>query len=454
VALEKIIAAKRPAVEQRKRETPLTSFIGSLKPANRSLADALRKSRCGFVMECKQASPSQGLMRSVFDPAAIAAEYSDVADAISVITDEPFFKGRLEYLTLVSQATQLPVVCKDFVVDPYQIYEARRYGADAILLMLSVLDDQTLNECLEVARRLFMDALVEVHDHGELERALTHRIPVLGINNRNLKTLEVTPEVTEQLAQKVPKDVLVISESGIGNHQDVLRLRPLVDGFLVGSSLMKSPDIGRAARELVYGRVKTCGLTTPKDAKAAWRAGATWGGLIFAKESPRCVMRDQARKVRDAASLQWVGVFVDEDLELVARIAWELNLSAVQLHGNENAPLMQRLRKTLAPDCAIWKACRVSDSIPTKEEIGADRLLLDTYEKDRSGGTGKSFDWNLLRSYPQRNEVILAGGLNPSNAAEADSLGVWALDVNSGVEHSPGIKDAALLNDFFAALRG
>ncbi len=289
---------------------------------------------------------------------------------------------------------------------------------------------------------------------GELERALKHRVPLLGINNRNLKTLEVNLEVTEQLARKVPKDVVVISESGINNHQDVLRLRPLVDGFLVGSSLMKSPVIGRAARELVFGRVKTCGLTTPEDAHAAWQAGATWGGLIFAKESPRCVTREQAHTIRKAAPLQWVGVFVDEDAEVVAHMAREHNLGAVQLHGNENAGMIQQLRQILPPECAIWKACRVRDSIPTTEEIGADRLLLDTYEKGRTGGTGKSFDWNLLRSYPQRGDVILAGGLAPSNAAEADALGAWALDVNSGVEHSPGRKDPTLVKEFFAALRG
>jgi indole-3-glycerol phosphate synthase/phosphoribosylanthranilate isomerase len=405
-------------------------------------------------MECKQASPSQGLLRTTFDPASIAAEYSDVADAISVITDEPFFKGRLEYLTLVRKATRLPILCKDFIVDPYQVYEARRYGADAVLLMLSVLDDQTLNECLEVTRRLSMDALVEVRDHDELERALNHRVPSIGINNRNLRTLDVNLEVTEQLARKVPDDVVVVSESGIGNHQDVLRLRPLVDGFLVGSSLMKSPVIGQAARELVYGRVKTCGLTAPGDAQAAWQAGATWGGLIFAKESPRSVDREQAQKIRNAASLQWVGVFVDEANEQVASMAHELNLNAVQLHGDENVEMLQKLRQILPPGCAIWKSCRVQDSIPTREEIGADRLLLDTYERGRRGGTGKRFNWDVLRSYPQRGEVILAGGLNPSNAAVADALGVWALDVNSGVETSPGKKDLTLLKNFFAALRG
>jgi indole-3-glycerol phosphate synthase/phosphoribosylanthranilate isomerase len=149
-----------------------------------------------------------------------------------------------------------------------------------------------------------------------------------------------------------------------------------------------------------------------------------------------------------------VGVFVNEAPEEVAHIAHDLNLSGIQLHGNENAGMIQQLRQTLPPECALWKACQVRDSIPTKEEIGADRLLLDTYEKGRLGGTGKRFDWNLLRSYPQRADVILAGGLNPSNAAEADDLGVWALDVNSGVEQTPGRKDPKLLEEFFAALRG
>lgn len=452
--LEQIVRAKREAVAARAAARPLETFRARLSRSARSLRGALRARRLGYVLECKRAAPSGGLLREDYDPAALARAYAGVASGISVLTDEPFFRGSLEHLRAVSEAVELPVLCKDFVVDPYQVYEARDHGADAILLMLSVLDVELLRVCLASAAELGMDALVEVHDEAELEQALASGVELLGINNRDLKTLAVGLETTERLASRVPAGVTVISESGIQARRDVRRLAPRVDGFLVGTSLMRRADLSHAARELVYGRVKVCGLTRDEDALAAWEAGASYGGMIFAERSPRAIELTRARVLREAAPLRWVGVFVDAPNELVLRAADELGLSAVQLHGEERPEALRALRGALPAGCELWKAVRVrGDALPRAAALGADRLLLDAYDPERHGGSGRRFDWALAAEHPERAELVLAGGLSAEVALEADALDTWALDVNSGVERSPGVKDAAELGRFFAALR-
>jgi indole-3-glycerol phosphate synthase/phosphoribosylanthranilate isomerase len=450
--LGKILAAKAGDVAARKAARPYKEVIAGLQRSKRSMEAALRAPHQGFVLECKAASPSRGLIRADLDPAALARDYAPVADAISVITDTPFFQGQLAWLRAVREAVPQPVLCKDFVLEPYQVAEARAAGADALLLMLSVLDDEGYRACAAEAERWGLDALTEVHDASELARAQALGARIVGINNRDLKTLRVDLAVTEALAPQVGGDRVVISESGLFTHADARRLRSCADAYLVGTSLVSADDPGRAARELAYGRVKVCGLTRPADAAAAWDAGATWGGLIFAPGSPRLLSPEQAAEVRGAAPLQWVGVFVNAPQEAVVASAASLNLSAVQLHGDESPAQVSALRAALPASCEVWKAVRVRDAVPTPEGWpGADRLLLDTYHPGARGGTGERFDWSLLTDPTQ---VVLAGGLGPRNLAEADALGAWALDLNSGVESAPGIKDAQLLEQALAALRG
>jgi indole-3-glycerol phosphate synthase / phosphoribosylanthranilate isomerase len=452
MVLEQIVTYKRTEVESRKGALPFETLVRGLRKSDRSLEKALTGPQTGFVFECKKASPSRGLLRADFDPSTIAGIYSSYADAISVIADERFFQGSLEYVTQVSKAVSLPVLCKDFVVDPYQVYEARSYGADAILLMLAVLDDKTLTECARAAKELGMDVLAEVHDENELARAIDRNLKIIGINNRNLKNLEVDLLVTERLAPLVPQDRIVVAESGIRDHLDVQKLSGMVDGFLVGSSLMSKDNLDAACRELVYGRVKVCGLCREEDAQAAMRAGAVYGGLIFSPESARRVDLNQAKTIQCAASLKWVGVFVNTSSKEVAMTAKELDLSAVQLHGDESANYIARLRGVLPRGCEVWKALRVGDRAPVIEGTGADRVLLDNFSPNSRGGTGRSFDWSLLKDL-NLSRVILSGGLCPSNGFDAARLGAFGLDVNSGVELTPRFKSASLITEFFSALR-
>lgn len=452
--LDRIIARTREDLAERKRRVPLTRLLAGLGPSRRDFVAALRAPRTGFVLECKRASPSEGLIREPFDPAAIAADYAPFADAISVLTDRPFFQGSLDDLQLVSGVVDVPVLRKDFVVDPYQVVESRAYGADAVLLMLSVLDEASWRDCAAAAAETGIATLTEVHTPDELELALRLGAPVIGINNRDLTTLRVDLEVTRRLAPRVPADRVVICESGIRSHAEVRRLAPLVDGFLVGTSLMRAPILPEAVRALVFGMTKVCGLTRPEDAHSAFAAGATHGGLIFAPASPRRVTADQAAVVRQAAPLRWVGVFVNERADVVADHVRRLGLAAVQLHGEESRDDIAALRLALPEGCEVWKAVPVIDRIPVISETGADRVVLDSASPTQRGGTGERWDWSLLSAHPELDRLVLAGGLNPELARAAEATGVGGLDVNSGVEERPGIKSAVRLADFFRARRG
>lgn len=454
MALDRIVARTRADVAARMAALPLAELKARCQPSERDFTAALGRARTGFIMECKRASPSEGVLREAYDPVAVATAYAPFADAISVLCDTPFFGGSLDHLRAVRAAVDVPVLCKDFVVDPWQVWEARAAGADAILLMLSVLDDTGYRACAAAAQEAGIATLTEVHSEEELHRALALGAPVVGINNRDLTTLQVSLATTHRLAPLAAPAPVLVSESGIRHHGDVRALTPLVDGFLVGSSLMKSDHLPRAVRALVFGLTKVCGLTRPADAAAAWGAGATHGGLVFAAGSPRQVSVDLAEEVVGGAPLAWVGVFVDEDVERIAATAERLGLAAVQLHGTESPEVIAALRDRLPKDTEIWKAYRVRDQLPDLEAVPADRVLLDAWHPSAHGGTGTAFDWALLDRHPARERIILAGGLTPERVAEATRLGVAGLDVSSGVEVSPGIKDHARMAAFFAARRG
>ncbi len=467
--LARIVERKRADVAERERRTPLAVLRANAPPTSRSLRRALSAPGARFVLECKKASPSEGLIRPDFDPHAVAAAYYGVADAVSVLTDEPFFQGSFEILQAVREVLDVPLLCKDFVVGPYQVVEARSRGADAILLMLSVLDDATALLCLGAAEALGMDCLVEVHDEAELDRALALPAPVIGINNRDLRTLKVDLAVSERLAPRVPRDRIVIAESGVESRAHVERLARSVDGFLVGTSLMRSPDIADAARALVNGRVKVCGLTRAGDAREAERLGARFGGLVFAEASPRRVTREQAEvAIATAAGLAFVGVFLNQSAGFVADTARALGLRAVQLHGDEDAAYVEGLRRALPGGCEVWKAVPMAPSGEAAGAAGAsgvagagaeverraDRLVFDTRTAEARGGTGRTFAWSAIEHHPARARSLLAGGLTPDNVAAARGVGAWALDVSSGVESAPGEKCADLLVRLFDSARG
>lgn len=446
--LEKIVADKAIWIEARKAQQPLADFQSQLVPSTRDFYKALQRNKSAFILECKKASPSKGLIREDFDPVAIATVYRDYASAVSVLTDEKYFQGNFEFLPLVSAAITQPVLCKDFVIDPYQIYLARYYQADAILLMLSVLDDQQYLALAEVAHSLNMGILTEISNQEELERALVLKPRVAGINNRDLRDLSVHLDKTRQLAPQLPKDTTIISESGIYDYSQICELRGYANGFLIGSSLMSEDNLAAAVRRVLIGDNKVCGLTRSEDVSAAWQAGAVYGGLIFAEGSPRQISIEQAETLITAAPLKFVGVFRNASQDEVVSTATRLSLNTVQLHGDESAEWIATLRKQLPDNIAIWKAFSIRDHLPARDIPHVDRYLFDNGQ----GGSGQRFDWSLLKGEDLHN-VMLAGGLSPDNCAEAALTGCIGLDFNSGVESAPGIKDPQKLADVFQQLR-
>jgi indole-3-glycerol phosphate synthase/phosphoribosylanthranilate isomerase len=453
MVLDDILVHTREEVTRRKAGVTLDALLARCTSTNRSLAAALQRGHPGFILEIKFASPSAGVIRPGEDLEPVLASYGRHADAVSVLTNERFFGGSLGRLAKVRKRLTQPLLCKDFILEPFQVAEARVHGADAILLILAAIDDAAWRCCAALARTLGMEVLTEVHNAAEVARAVALGASIIGINNRDLRTLHVDLNTTPRLASMVPSDRIVVAESGIAGRDDVVSLRPHANAFLVGSALMGHPDLDLATRHLIYGRTKVCGLTRAADARAALESGATHGGLVFAAGSPRRVTLAQAEQVCRSAPLEWVGVFADQPLETIARVSAQLALAAVQLHGEEAPEYVAALRSRLPAGCAVWKAVRVKDRIPLLQETGADRLLLDGWSAGRLGGAGRPWDWSLLEHHAERTEVIVAGGLGADNVSGAAALGSWGLDLSSGVESEPGHKDPARLHEFFAARR-
>ena len=256
--LQAILARKGEEIEERQRLRPLAAMreAALAQPAPRGFAQAIRDKRAqdlpAVIAEVKKASPSKGVIRANFDPAAIARSYeAGGAACLSVLTDVDYFQGSNAYLKQAREACALPVLRKDFTIDPYQVYEARALGADCILLIVAALDDVVMADLTVLALELGMDVLVEVHDIDELERALQVPAPLLGVNNRNLRTFDVSLDTTLGLREAVPADRILVTESGIATRADVARMRDAgVNAFLVGETFMRAQDPGKALREL------------------------------------------------------------------------------------------------------------------------------------------------------------------------------------------------------------
>lgn len=456
--LEKIVADKRIEVERLKQEKPLETFIDQLTPTTKDMYAALDRNQgrrhAGFILECKKASPSKGLIRPDFDPKSICQTYDKYAAAISVLTDEKYFQGTFEYLKIVTETVSCPVLNKDFFVDVYQVHLARYYGADAILLMLSVLTDDEYQALEEVAKKYNLAILTEISNEEERDRAIKLGAKLIGINNRNLRDLSTDIARTFDLAPSLPDDRIILSESGIYTNEQVRELAPAVDGFLVGSSIMAQDDIDLACRTLIFGNNKVCGLTSPEQAQLAADAGAQFGGLIFAEKSPRFINNEQAQKiVEQTPSLKYVGVFVNHKRQEITDIAEALNLHAVQLHGNEDQSYIDALAQQLPENCQIWKALPVEQQVPTLN-LSAKQFILD----GKNAGSGQPFNWQSLADSEQDlSSCFLAGGLNGENIENAieqlTTQELFGLDLNSGVEQSPGIKSREKLEHVFTQIR-
>jgi len=406
----------------------------------------------------------------------MAAIYESAgAAAISILTEEDYFDGSLEDLRQVREVTGIPILRKDFIVDEYQVYESAAARADALLLIVAALDDETLTRLRSITEdELGMDALIEVHTKAELDRALKCGARLIGVNNRDLHTFNVFTATSHLLARIAPRDAILISESGL-NPEEVRNLRAAgYSGFLVGETLMRADDPARTLREFIDQPeglastrkvwVKICGITNIEDARAAIEAGADMLGFNFYRQSPRFIepraaseiiraIRSQARATDRALST--IGVFVDEPIYEVARIAQELNLDGVQLHGEESVADCRQLKELLPEQFLIKAVSSTSESLDHFRKHPTEALMLDAHDPNLRGGTGKLADWTTAKQFVEQfPRVFLAGGLTPENVGDAISeVRPYAVDACSSLETSPGKKSAKRMREFVDAVR-
>ena len=483
--LDKIIEATKIRVAQEKQvETPEAVKAAALAMSADTgfpFEAALHQQDFNFICEVKKASPSKGIIAEHFPYLEIAKEYEVAgAAAISVLTEPDFFKGDKKYLQEIANTVKIPVLRKDFIIDEYQIYQAKVWGASAILLICACLDVPTLTKFRELADSLGLSSLVEAHDEVEVQMAIDCGARIIGVNNRNLKDFTVDVQNSVRLRNLVQDDVIFVSESGLETPEDIQVLRDNNIGVaLMGETFMRSPNkIEKLA--YLYGstyytpKVKMCGISKVETIPAVVDAKPDYMGLVFAP-SKRQVTVDQAKTLveelhkqyanrynRDAEQysnqtlihqefIKTVGIFVNETLDNLVTIATEVNLDAVQLHGDEDEAFIQSLKERT--NVEVWKAVQIRSAADAEAWIdsSADMLLFDAYHKDERGGTGEVFDWSCLDEFER--PFMLAGGIDSTNVARAiRTVRPYGIDISSGIE-TDGVKDDEKIKAFTNIVR-
>ena len=449
--LETIAAATRARVAAQKAALPLDDLRAQAKacprPDDFPFERALRADGLSFIGEVKKASPSKGVIAADFPYLDIARDYEQAGvAAISVLTEPDFFAGHDEYLAQIAAASALPCLRKDFVVDEYQLYQARALGAAAVLLIVALLDDNELRHYLALAEELGLSALVEAHDESEARAALAAGARLLGVNNRDLHTFQVDVATTERIAPLVPLGVVLVAESGVADAATVARLQQAgVDAILIGEALMRAPDKFAKMAELRAGlpKIKICGLTSLADIDAVNQARPDYAGFVFAP-SRRQVTPEQASRLRAALApgITPVGVFVDEPgIGLIWRLAHDGIIALAQLHGHEDEAFVAQVRERA--QTPVIKAVRLADSANPLVASSFDYPAADYLLLDSTAGSGRPFDWGDIP--PLAKPFFLAGGIGLDNIEAALAVpGVFAVDVSSGAERA-GHKDPALI---------
>ena len=472
--LDKIVEATKIRVAKEKEvETPETVKAAALAlPSDTGFPfeAALRQQDFNFICEVKKASPSKGIIAEHFPYLDIAKEYEIAgAAAISVLTEPDFFKGDKKYLQEIASTVKIPVLRKDFIIDEYQIYQAKVWGASAILLICACLDVPTLTKFRELADSLGLSSLVEAHDEKEVQMAIDCGARIIGVNNRNLKDFTVDVQNSVRLRNLVQDDVIFVSESGLETPEDIQVLRDNNIGVaLMGETFMRSPNKVEKLAYL-YGstyytpKVKMCGISKVETIPAVVEAKPDYMGLVFAP-SKRQVTVDQAKTLVEELhrgyaqkygsdtehdkndTIKTVGVFVNETVDNLVTIANEANLDAVQLHGDEDETFIQSLKERT--NVEVWKAIQIRTAADTEKWIdsSADMLLFDAYHKDERGGTGEVFDWSSLDAFER--PFMLAGGIDSTNVARAiRTVRPYGIDISSGIETN-GMKDDKKITAF------
>ena len=491
--LDTIVEATKVRVAQEKQlESPEAVKAAALAlPADTGFPfeAALRQQDFNFICEVKKASPSKGIIAEHFPYLDIAQEYEVAgAAAISVLTEPDFFKGDKKYLQEIASTVNIPVLRKDFIIDEYQIYQAKVWGASAILLICACLDVPRLTKFRELADSLGLSSLVEAHDEAEVQMAIDCGARIIGVNNRNLKDFTVDVQNSVRLRNLVQDDVIFVSESGLETPEDIQVLREHNIGVaLMGETFMRSPNKVEKLAYL-YGstyytpKVKMCGISKIETIPAVVASKPDYMGIVFAPSKRQVTVGDAKILVAElhrqyaemygretvsadtvqndnifstehtpADAIKTVGVFVNETLDNLVAIANEVNLDAVQLHGDEDEAFIRSLKERT--NVEVWKAVQIRSASDAEKWIdsSADMLLFDAYHKNARGGTGKVFDWSCLDAFER--PFMLAGGIDSTNVARAiRTVRPYGIDISSGIE-TDGMKDYEKMKAFINVVK-
>lgn len=466
--LEEIAEKTRERIEIEKQNRPLKVLKEEALALNADTGfpfeKAIKDGNLSFICEVKKASPSKGLIAEEFPYIDIAKEYElGGASAVSVLTEPFYFMGSDKYLKEIKLKISLPVLRKDFTVDEYMIYQAKVLGADAVLLICAILDDDKLKQFLNISDGLGLSALVEAHDEEEVKRAVNVGARMIGVNNRDLKTFEVDINNSIRLRKFVPENIIFVSESGIRGSEDISKLATNgTDGVLIGETVMRAgKDRINALRDLKAGicedvKIKICGIRRMEDVEYANKLLPDYIGFILADGFSRQITKKQATEFaqRLDKKIKRVGVFVNQPVETVAEYINDGIIQYAQLHGDEDNEYINMLKSCTNKECGIIKAIRVKNESDIKRvaEYSCDYLLLDAYSEKQAGGSGKTFDWTLIKDI--KKPFFLAGGLSSSNVRNAIKMAKpFAVDASSSMEID-GYKDYDKMKAFINTVLG
>ena len=485
--LDQILAAQRDTLAAAQARTPQAQLErqAAARRDYRGFTSALAVPGVRIVAEIKRASPSLGIISSDLDPAALARAYADGgAAALSVLTEPVYFKGSANDLQVARAAASLPVLRKDFIIDPYQVYETAAMGADALLLIVRLLDDERLHTLHALALSLGLDVLTEIYDEQDAQRARALGATLVGINNRDLA--HFTTDITQaaRLAAHLPPATMTVALSGIHTTDDIRRtLAGGIRRFLVGEALVRQADPAATLREWIavapalprqdgaasgtgsgkrtgttgtsdyagwssggapLANLKICGITSRETAEFCADRGIGALGAVFYAKSPRCVTPQQARDLFAGlpSRVSRVGVFVDGQADAISAAAREAKLDTIQLHG---AVSMETLLALQQAGFRVIQVLKVAGAhlLETARALPLDcGVLVECGRGSLPGGNGAVWNWDEAAPLADVRPFALAGGLTPENIVDAARRShATAWDVSSGVECAPGVKD-------------
>ncbi|PIQ80950.1 MAG: hypothetical protein COZ34_01530 [Candidatus Pacebacteria bacterium CG_4_10_14_3_um_filter_34_15] len=451
--LLKIIDKKQNDLEAQKNVLSVDALKGKAEAVKSvsKFKDKLlhpNNSNVSIIAEIKLTSPTIAFLGSESDIIQRAIAYEEAgADAISFITEQHYFKGNTTFISELKAKVNIPILQKDFVIDPYQIYEAKMIGSDAILFIAQLVEKNVLKDFVATSRKIGIEPIVEINDEEDLEKALDTDTSFIAVNARDLRTFTVDISKACTLLEKIPEKYIKLGFSGINSSAEVRRYKKAgAKGVLVGTSLMKTANIDNFIKSLTNKddiKVKICGIRTLEAAQAAIDSGADYLGFNFVPNSRRYIEPKQAleiiKKIRD--NIQIVGIFQNADVSVVREIAKQLNLDFVQLHGQEDSEYVKQI------DSRVIKAI---NSPSETYDYSVDYFLLDRIHQ----GEGKMVSNDVAKTIADKYPIFFAGGLTPQNIASiVEKIQPYAVDVAGGIETN-GSQDVQKIKDFIMNAKG